>query len=73
MVGIGILFSLGISMIGWWRRLFAFFLRLGSKKLFMKIDDKPRWEETKNGDFSTRAMYKLLEADSPYVFPSGNI
>ena len=32
------------------------FLRLGSKKLFMEIDDKPRWEEMKNGDFSTRAL-----------------
>ena len=39
----------------------------------MEIDDKPRWEETKKGDFSTRAIYKLLEANSPYVFPSGNI
>ena len=39
----------------------------------MEIDDKPRWEETKNGDFSTRAMYKLLEVGSSFVFPSSNI
>ena len=51
----------------------SLFLRLGSKKLFMEIDDKPQWEETKNGVFSARAMYKLLEVGSPSVFPSGNI
>ena len=49
------------------------FLWLGTKILFMELDDKPRWEETKSGDFSTKAMYKLLEAGSSFAFPSANI
>ena len=32
------------------------FLRLGSKKLYEELDDKPRWEETKSANFSTKAM-----------------
>ena len=48
------------------------FLRLGIKKLFLEGVDKPWWEETNSGNFSTKAMYKVLEADHSFVFPSAN-
>ena len=49
------------------------FLRLGTKKLFAGLEDKPQWEETKNGDFSTKVMYKVLENGPSFAFPSVNI
>ena len=35
--------------------------------------DKPWWEETKSGDFSTKAMYKVLEVGHSFTFPSAKI
>ena len=49
------------------------FLRLGTKKLILEGMDKPRWEETKNEDFSTKAMYKVLGVGLYSAFPSANI
>ena len=49
------------------------FLRLGSKKLFLEGVDKLCWEETKSGDFSTKAMYKVLLVGHSFAFPSTNI
>ena len=49
------------------------FLRLGTKTSFLEGMDKLRWEETKSGDFSTKAMYKVLGAGLYSAFPSTNI
>ena len=49
------------------------FSRLGSKNLFLEGVDKLRWEEIKSGDFSTKAMYKVLEAGHSFAFPLANI
>ena len=34
----------------------------------MELDDKPKWDEKKNNDFSIRAMYKVLEAEPNFLF-----
>ena len=39
----------------------------------MELDDKPRWTETKSGDFSIKAMYKVLEARPSIAFHTTNV
>ena len=47
--------------------------RKKEKKLFAELEDKPRWEETKSGDFSAKSMYKVLEDDPSFAFPSVSV
>ena len=71
-VGIGIPSSLDTLMIGrLMRRTDLSFV--WNKKDCVELDDKPMWEETRNDDFSIKAMYKMLEAEPSFSFLMTNI
>ena len=50
-----------------------FLERLHGKRVHEDVDDMVVWNESKNGKFSAKSLYLMLEADYPILFPSSCI
>ena len=42
---------------------------LGRKKVNLDEEDKMRWMDSKDGNFSVKSLYRALKSDSPVSFP----
>ena len=46
-----------------------FLERLHERSVFEDVEDMVVWNKSKSGKFSTKSLYRTLEADCPVLFP----